>query len=309
VAAKRASSKLPEGGSTARELEPSQSPEHGRTGLSRQLPRELTEKTPERSSAEASRASLKARRPRLESPPFKESRAKLIIPAMAVGLVSGVALSAYLFWSQPAADKAAASNAPAATQPRPARKPVTVSKPGGQTKRTSTTAGLAPKAKPKPAPRSDAAWQATIRAQGDRLRSEAENRFNTRLNAMRSGATPEPATLPVTVPEPEPGAAAPVVGLTTDTTTPAVPTGMDTAARTEQPDTRMPLEDPAATIEQVPDTGDLPAPAPEMEFADKGAPTETGTVNLDTAFDEQPENNRPDTGDTPVPGGGSTELF
>lgn len=112
-------------------------------------------------------------------------RLGLWMPALVTGLVCGIAVSAYLFWLQPGNDAAARS-------PDPAANKVKISPTNNSRQKAPPVAA----AKPKPTTviKDDSAWLATIDAQAKRLRTEARQRFNRRLEQA-----PLTTTVPVVV--------------------------------------------------------------------------------------------------------------
>jgi len=121
-----------------------------------------------------------------------KSRRGLWGPALAVGLVCGIAVSAYLFWMQP--EHGAATTAAAPATNKVSRSAVTSAPRKPATKTPAPTA----KSTPPSAAKNDPAWLATIEARGKHLRDEAKQRLDQRLKQ----AVPAPpiAAVPVVTP-------------------------------------------------------------------------------------------------------------
>ena len=121
-----------------------------------------------------------------------KSRRGLWVPALAAGLVCGIAVSAYLFWTQP--EHGAATTAAAPATNKVSRSPVSSAPRKPATKTPAPTA----KSTPPSAAKNDPAWLATIEARGKHLRDEAKQRLDQRLK----GAVPAPpiAAVPVVKP-------------------------------------------------------------------------------------------------------------
>ncbi|HHJ16322.1 MAG TPA: hypothetical protein ENJ80_06450, partial [Gammaproteobacteria bacterium] len=121
---------------------------------------------------------------------FDDKRRNLLIPALVVGVVAGIAVSAYLLWSQPV---------PVAEQ-----KPVTASTAPAQKQKSQTASqplNRKPAAKPAastPAPamniQQQAQWQAAIEKEKQRLQADAEQRLAKRIRQLEAAAAaaPEP---------------------------------------------------------------------------------------------------------------------
>lgn len=141
----------------------------------------------------------------------EKSRSGLLLPAIAVGVLAGVAASGYVFWYQdgpvvgtrPTASvvsapvRKPAQPADVATSPVPTSKrslPESVTSKPAVKPATPAVAGTVHRATP-PAPMAsgagDPAWQAAAEAEHQRLRTEAEQRFAQRLR--QDGAEPVPA--------------------------------------------------------------------------------------------------------------------
>ncbi len=141
----------------------------------------------------------------------RKRRSNLLLPAMAVGILTGLAASGYLFWYQAeplasAPNTASAVSAPAQKPPRPddvatsrATQIPKNTSPDAPTRKsaaepaTPTVAGTVKRAAPTESTVTDAndpAWQAE--AERQRLRAEAEQRFAERLR--QSGSRPAPAS-------------------------------------------------------------------------------------------------------------------
>ena len=144
----------------------------------------------------------------------KKSRSSLLLPAIGVGVLAGVAASGYFFWYQdspvvateptasavsaperkpPRPDELATLRAgptskpglPEAVPSEPAAKPATPTA-AGTVHRTAPPASLASGAK-------DATWRAAAEAERQRLRTEAEQRFAERLRQDGAGPAPTAA--------------------------------------------------------------------------------------------------------------------
>ena len=134
-------------------------------------------------------------------------------PALASGIVAGLALSAYLFWFQPQDPgvRATAKAAPAGQRHTPTKKPAPAARPRPATAVAAPAAAPVTPAESKSAPapvtgttattpvhedrpmpttgpatppadtEGSAAWHAAIEEEGRRLRAEAEQRFNQQL--------------------------------------------------------------------------------------------------------------------------------
>ncbi|GMQ88840.1 MAG: hypothetical protein BMS9Abin09_0278 [Gammaproteobacteria bacterium] len=131
---------------------------------------------------------------------FDNGRSGLLVPSLLVGLVAGIVVSGYLFWSQPAdtrVQKAPAPDIAKQVQPK-------------QSQRQLVKRTMAPAAKEqKMSAQENVEWRATVKAQQQRLRTAAEQRLSERVSQMQQ--TPQPAVLqtapvrdalPVTAPEP-----------------------------------------------------------------------------------------------------------
>jgi hypothetical protein len=104
-----------------------------------------------------------------------KSRRGIWVPALASGLVCGIAVSAYLFWMQP--EHGAATTAAAPATNKVSRSPVASAPRKPATKTPASTA----KSTPPSAVKNDPAWLATIEARGKHLRDEAKQRLDQRL--------------------------------------------------------------------------------------------------------------------------------
>lgn len=250
---------------------PTVTPEDGLETLTSQHPDTDTATPVEKRQPDTRTPSTRRRRQSMETPVFGEQRRNLLIPAVAIGLVAGIALSAYLFWMKPASEQAAVDTTPGkpvAVNKRPAT-PAERKAPVNQVKRKAT-----------PAPIDDPAWQATIRAQEKRLRADAEKRFKERMAAAKSAPAMAAPVLPVeapvtpptvAAPPPPPSADSPAAAPVVDGQMPGVPetltakeSGAGAPAQAQDPGSQ-PQAMPA-TPGPADSTVEEPAPATDSEY-------------------------------------------
>ena len=148
----------------------------------RSEPAPATSQTPSTRSTHRQREYEHARKQRKS-----KSRRGLWVPALATGLVFGIAVSTYLFWMQP--EHGAATTAVAPAPNKVTRSPVTSAPRKPATKTPAPTA----KSTTPSAAQNDPAWLATIEARGKRLRDEAKQRLDQRLKQ----AVPAPSIVAV----------------------------------------------------------------------------------------------------------------
>ncbi|GMQ87365.1 MAG: hypothetical protein BMS9Abin08_0566 [Gammaproteobacteria bacterium] len=150
---------------------------------------------------------------------FDNGRSGLLVPSLLVGVVAGIAISSYLFWYQPADTAVQKTPVPVVAKP-----PQKLQPKHQMVKRTPVPiAPVAPPATPaapaaeqKMSAQENAAWQAAIETQEQRLSTAAEERLAERVSQLQktsqqaellppaqvSDVSPVPAPEPVTAPEP-----------------------------------------------------------------------------------------------------------
>ena len=136
-----------------------------------------------------------------QSPMFDSDRRSLLVPALLVGVVAGISVSAYLLWSQPVP---VAQQEPVAATASPAPKVQAATKPLNRKPAAKPAAST-------PAPamsiQEQAQWQIDIQTETRRLRNAAEQRFAERtmqLEANAEKAESVPVTEPVLQPTAQP---------------------------------------------------------------------------------------------------------
>ncbi|VAW83000.1 hypothetical protein MNBD_GAMMA13-1249 [hydrothermal vent metagenome] len=266
---------------------------------------------------------------RVKAQDSPEQRRGLLMPALAIGLIGGIAASAYLFWPQSGSDVATQPPAPVASKVN--RTPVKKSP-------KKTTPAAAVKARPAVVVKDDPAWQATINAQAKRLQTEAKQRLDQRLGQAPSAPTAGAVVPQADVITPAPLAPATVVtepaAVTTEPTisdlqTPEPPSAVEPSNRPSDAAIAAPVEEPPATApedaaiaaptEEPPATapedaaiaapaGEPPATAPEDAAiaAPAGEPPATAPEDAAIAAPaEEPPATTPET----TPQGNVSELF
>ncbi|HED18144.1 MAG TPA: hypothetical protein ENI74_01405 [Gammaproteobacteria bacterium] len=128
---------------------------------------------------------------------FGSERSGLLVPSLLVGLVAGVVVSGYLFWSRPAQQKTPAPAIVKQAQPKQSQRQLV--------ERTTTPTAT----EQKMSAQENTAWRATIKAREQRLRTAAEQRLSERMSQTQQlpqptvlQAAPVNDALPVTAPEP-----------------------------------------------------------------------------------------------------------
>ncbi len=166
---------------------------------------------------------------------FDNGRSGLLVPSLLVGMVAGIAISSYLFWYQPADTAVQKTPVPIVAKPpqklQPKhqmvkRTPVPIA-PVAPVTPVAQVAPVTPPATPaaeqKMSAQENAAWQATIEAQQQRLSATAKKRLAERVSQLQetsqqvelppapvSDASPVPVPEPATAPEPVIGAVTPM---------------------------------------------------------------------------------------------------
>lgn len=145
----------------------------------------------------------KRRHTRRDTSPFLRQRTNLLSRAIGFGTVAGIAVSAYLFWWQPAAEHhrsapVAKTTATPDGTPKPKTLPQAVAPITAKTQSPAppTPAAAAPilppakaSVKRESAPVDDPRWQAVVEAQEQRLRDAAEQRLRERIQTGSLPAT------------------------------------------------------------------------------------------------------------------------
>ena len=194
---------------------------------------------------------------------FDSGRSGLLVPALLVGVVAGIAVSGYLFWFQPAEPGTQATPASVVTaQPkaqRPERKTVE------RSVIPATPAAAAAK-ETKMTAQESAEWQAAVAVREQQLRSAAEQRLSERVQQLKqTSRAVQPDTAPINN-----TSALPVM--------PAEPT---VTAPEPVMDAVMPSDTPVAVAVPVPSQSQSePATGPQTPDA---APTASAEVVAETA--------------------------
>jgi len=227
---------------------------------------------PQQAPAPAETARLESRPernhqyPDSQPPMFDNSRRNLLVPALLVGVVAGISVSAYLLMSQPVP---VAEQKPAVVSSVPAKKPQTAAK---QANRKPAAGSKAPAM----TIQEQAAWQADIEQENQRLQAAAKQRLAERIRQLEASA-----------------AAPPVVENTASQPAPyATP---DTSLETAAPEQQQLSIDPPA--DNTPDTASGYQPGSSYErLLDRsitGTPAATVPVTPEITPDEAPAQAEP----------------
>jgi len=232
----------------------------------------------------------KRQRRHMSTSVFPQRRTKLLVTATGIGLATGIAVSAYLFWWQPAAEHTHVTPV-VKTTPTPAKTPTPAA--------TLPTAALpatrqeAEPAKTEPAPVDNPQWRAVVAAQEQRLRAAAEQRLRERMQSGKSAANEETAVI-----TPSDGFV-PAIVQPSAVETPATDNGVEQAeeapaAPIEPNEPSPPVADttPVTAEEAVvpPNENAVPAPATPAMPALPEAPTETPAAPTSEDVDNSPDN-------------------
>ncbi len=261
----------------------------------------------------------------------QKSRSSLFLPAIAVGILAGVAASGYFFWYRdgPVVDTGTTASAVAdparkpsgpdelatsRTVPSPKRGlPEPVSRKPAAEPAVPTVAGTVHRAAPPAAMANgakDPAWHAAAEAERQRLRAEAEQRFAERLRQNRAehapagaaglGAGPAPAQpeYPL-VAEPETASDPPPQELGAAVEPLVSPVSEPETVPSPAPHAPEPVADAPFAAQPRSDPASLAAPASEQ-------PADAATDNSPVMFEEPgaPEGSQ----SAPRPGGAETGL-
>jgi hypothetical protein len=151
---------------------------------------------PMRAETSVARRAPRKQRARQDLSAFPERRTGLLLPALGIGVLAGLAVTAYLFWWQPApagtpAARSAGTResvAPAKALPVKRTQPSPVSAPARQ-----VTEPVKPT---QPELATDPKWRTALTAREQQLRAAAEQRLNQRIQeAQRSAQQPEANTV------------------------------------------------------------------------------------------------------------------
>jgi len=150
---------------------------------------------PMRAETSIARRAPRKQRARQDLSAFPERRTGWLLPALGIGVLAGLAVTAYLFWWQPAPASAPVARsagtresvAPAKALPVKRTQPSPVSAPARQ---------VTEPAKPTPQKlATDPKWRTAVTAREQQLRAAAEQRLNQRiLEAQQSAYQPEANT-------------------------------------------------------------------------------------------------------------------
>jgi hypothetical protein len=130
-------------------------------------------------------ARSKRRRSYADEPLFQERRKGLLLPAIAIGALAGIAASAYLFWWQPAPEQPTITTPAVAVKPPAAAKTVPPRQPAATVAPSPGQAINAPIQRKQPEVVNDAKWRAAVQAQEQRVRAAAEERLRERMQAAQ----------------------------------------------------------------------------------------------------------------------------
>ena len=190
-------------------------------------------------------ARSKARRAYTDESVFQERRSRLLLPAVAMGALAGIVVSAYLFWGQPSLEQTP-TQAVMPSKPPIAAAQIPQGEAVARVAPSASPATSAPIVRNQPGDVSDPKWRAAVAAQEQRVRAAAEERLRERMQAARNnaGKVSSPAT-PAVAQEPVERVAAPQ--------TSAAPEGLDaTAIAIETAPTPVETADSAATDASLP---------------------------------------------------------
>ncbi len=230
-------------------------------------------------------ARTKPRRSHAEEPLFQERRKGLLLPAVAIGALAGIAASAYLFWSQPAPEPTAAPTRAAVIRSPAAAKAVAPKPTAAKIPPPSRAATASPTQRKQPEAVNDAKWRAAVQAQEQRIRAAAEERLRERMQAAnyRAAETTRAAVPPIsqdtaeTLAVPPQSIDAPPDRLNPDVVaieTPAVPAEQQSPAVTNDATPSTPVE--ASTHTEMPFS---PEPAHEIDGQEPAALRPSADVN------------------------------
>ena len=223
---------------------------------------------PMRAETSVARRSPRKQRARQDLSAFPERRTGLLLPAVGIGVLAGLAVTAYLFWWQPAPATTPTARPAGSREIAAPPKPLPVKRTLPPSVASPVQHANAPAIPAEPALSTAPKWQAALTAQEQRLHAAAEQRLNQRIQeAERSARQPAPNTAVVAPPgvvekaEDSPGSMS---------AEPAIP------AQNPTPDQEIPhaeaLEASPAVAAEAPDTAPQtpanltsPAPSPETD--------------------------------------------
>jgi len=221
---------------------------------------------------------------RCEAPQvFSNGYSGLLLPSLVVGVVAGIVVSAYLFWSQPADTEARETPTPATT----AKQVPTTESRRQLVKRTAPTTASA--TKPKMSAQENTKWRAKVNAEEQRLRTAADQRLSERISQIHQ--PPQPAatqTAPVYDALPVPTAGPAAIPRFADEAVSTVDTRVERPSTEPDPATAgfQDAEKESAGIEDVQLYEDVPSATPGVSTEVMPAPVEmepqTGRENTTT---------------------------
>ena len=163
-------------------------------------------------------------------PSFEESRRNLLVPSLIAGVVAGIAISAYLFWSSPE------DVAPSATQVAPVLKTNKNAKPLPAATRPAPVVAPTEPARQGTVKRTKVVPQSEINAEEKRLHSEAEQRFAERMTEQDTSREREALSTDISLPAViEPAISEPPATTEMDTPESSIPEPQATTPGNEAP--------------------------------------------------------------------------
>jgi hypothetical protein len=230
---------------------------------------------PMRAETSVARRAPRKQRSRQDLSAFPERRSGLLLPALGLGVLAGLAVTAYLFWWQPApagmpAARSAGTGesvAPAKALPVKRTQPLPVPAPARQ---------VTQPAKPtQPELATDPKWRTALTAREQQLRAAAEQRLNQRIQEAGRGVRQPEANTAVAPPaavdkiEGLPGSMGTESGIPAQNPAPtaeiqhAEALEASPAVAAEAAETAAAQEEPANLTAPAPFAGTDPAPAPD----------------------------------------------